>query len=234
MRIDSEPPALSNDTSPTFAFSANEDDVDFECRLDDGEWEPCASPKTYAGVADGPRTFAVRGTDAAGNVSEVAVSEPFAIDTVNPVTTITAGPTDGAAVEPGSVSFEFSADKDGSRFECKLDSGPFLPCSSPRVYEALASGSHTFAVRAIDALGNIGNPVQVSFEVLRCTSSEHARAEKQAADAKRKWKQAKRRVAKLKRKGASAKRVRKAIRQRKRAHRGYKQAQGKVRHCTVA
>ena len=55
-----------------FSFSAGDDrtaaaDLRLECRLDDGDWEPCTSPESYAGLGDGEHTFAVRATDAAGN-----------------------------------------------------------------------------------------------------------------------------------------------------------------------
>jgi len=39
-------------------------------------------------------------------------------------------------------------------FECKLDAGPFAPCSSPSTY-SVKRGQHTFAVRAKDAEGNV-------------------------------------------------------------------------------
>jgi hypothetical protein len=36
-----------------------------------------------------------------------------------------------------------------------LDSGSFETCTSPKTYSGLKKGSHTFAVRAVDAAGNL-------------------------------------------------------------------------------
>jgi hypothetical protein len=52
-----------------------------------------------------------------------------------------------------SARFAFAADQPRSRFECKLDHGPFKRCGSPRVYRHLAPGRHVFTVRAINADG---------------------------------------------------------------------------------
>lgn len=57
--------------SVSFTFSGGHTDADtgtigFECRLDQGAWEACTSPKTYTGLADSKTgyTFAVRAVDA--------------------------------------------------------------------------------------------------------------------------------------------------------------------------
>src|SRR5204863_481946 len=49
--------------------------------------------------------------------------------------------------------FTFTASKVGTMFECSLDAVGFYPCTSPRTYDSLAAGSHTFRVRAVDAAG---------------------------------------------------------------------------------
>ena len=98
--IASAPPATTIETSAAFAFVAGEVGVTFECSLDGAPYAPCASPAAYTSLALGPHTFAVRGRDAAGNVSlpataswtivtaplpDLAVSTfgPFSITVVN-------------------------------------------------------------------------------------------------------------------------------------------------------
>jgi hypothetical protein len=73
-------------------------------------------------------------------------------DTTPPETTIDSGPS--GTVKPKDATFMFHSSEAGSTFECKLDSGPYSACSSPKRYTGLANGSHTFLVRATDAAGN--------------------------------------------------------------------------------
>src|SRR5207247_1669164 len=61
-----------------------------------------------------------------------------------------------------SASFSFTATEAGSSFACRLDSGAFTPCVSPRSYSALGFGSHSFQVRATDAAGNT-DPTPASY-----------------------------------------------------------------------
>jgi hypothetical protein len=58
-RIDSHPsdPTVSN--SATFSFSRPDGTITFECKLDAGAFEACASPKTYPGLSLGSHTFTV-------------------------------------------------------------------------------------------------------------------------------------------------------------------------------
>ncbi len=68
-----------------------------------------------------------------------------------PTTTITGGPS--AATNDPTPTFTFSSEP-GTSFECKLDSGSYAPCSSPKTTSHLTDGSHSFDVRATDAEGN--------------------------------------------------------------------------------
>jgi dipeptidyl aminopeptidase/acylaminoacyl peptidase len=70
-----------------------------------------------------------------------------------PTTAITSGPTAGSTSSGRSATFEFGSDTEGSSFECRLDAGPLVGCSSPRRLTSLISGKHTFQVMATDEAG---------------------------------------------------------------------------------
>ena len=65
-----------------------------------------------------------------------------------------------------TASFEFSASKAGTQFQCRLDGGDFSPCSSPQQFGNLPEGTHTFEVRAFDSKGNVdGSPAVYTWTV---------------------------------------------------------------------
>jgi len=73
-------------------------------------------------------------------------------DTTPPDTTFNDRPDD--KTKKRTAHFEFSSSEPGSSFQCKLDDGEFATCSSPDEVK-VGKGKHTFAVRAIDAAGNV-------------------------------------------------------------------------------
>src|SRR5205814_5889063 len=78
------------------------------------------------------------------------------LDTVAPDTTLTGGPSN--PTNSSTASFTFQGTDAGSgiaRFECALDTAVMAACGSGVTYTALANGSHTFAVRAVDVAGNV-------------------------------------------------------------------------------
>lgn len=80
---------------------------------------------------------------------------PPAADTTAPEVSITETPED--PTEERSASFEFKADEEVQRFECRLDDGSFEECVSPQnIVGPLAAGEHVFAARAVDFAGNVG------------------------------------------------------------------------------
>lgn len=151
--VDTGPPDPDSDTTPTFTFSSV-DGVAFECDVDGTGFDPCASPRTYPALLDGPHVFSVRSTDLAGNVDPSPATHAWTIDTDPPETSLDSGPAQGSSTYDDSPSFTFSADEAGT-FECKMDGGLFTACSSPESYAGLAPGPHVFEVRAVDAAGNL-------------------------------------------------------------------------------
>ena len=66
--VDSGPSGETSSSSASFAFSATESNVSFECRLDGGPWESCTGGKAYSSLSAGSHTFYVRSRDQAGNL----------------------------------------------------------------------------------------------------------------------------------------------------------------------
>jgi hypothetical protein len=122
-------------------------------------------PTTYPVAADGTYTLYPWAKDAAGNVSAVfATPRTVVVDTTPPGTTITATPPDPSNSSDATFSFTGS-DPGGSGvagFQCRLDTGSWAGCTSPRSYTGLSDGQHTFQVRAIDNAGNV-DPTPASY-----------------------------------------------------------------------
>lgn len=173
--IDTLPPEVSvvsgpsgpnRDTTPTFTFSSDEAGSTFRCRIDSGAFGACSGPgssHTTAALAEGAHVFRVRATDAAGNTDTERRS--FAVDVTPPDTVINSGPS--GTTTDRTPTFSFSAvPASGATFQCKVDSGSFVSCSSPRTTSTLSVGTHTFRVRARDAAGNLDpTPAIRSFKV---------------------------------------------------------------------
>jgi hypothetical protein len=158
--IDAAPVSPTAANAASFSFSATDPGgsgvAGFECSLDAGAFTPCTSPQAYDSLADGAHGFEVRATDNAAN-SGAAAASAWSVDTVAPATTIDAKPASPTAANTASFSFSATDEPGGSGvagFECKLDAA-FAPCTSPKSYGSLGDGAHKFAVRAIDAVGNV-------------------------------------------------------------------------------
>jgi len=170
--ITSGPTGTTTSTSASLGFSATEVGSSFECKLDSGSWASCVSLKAYSGLTVGSHQFSARAKDAAGNIdaSPAALSwtveatpPPPPADTTAPDTSIIGGPA--STTTSTSASFAFSATETSS-FECKLDSGSWASCASPKSYSGLTVGSHQFSVRAKDTAGNVdGTPATQSWTV---------------------------------------------------------------------
>jgi hypothetical protein len=146
------PSGATASNSPTFGFTSSEANSTFECKLDGGAWEVCTSTRGYTSLSDGEHTFRVRATDAVGLTDPTEAVRTWTVDTVTPDTSITSGPSGDTTST--TASFGFTATEAGTTFECKLDGGAWESCTSGKAYSGLATGPHTFLVRATDAAGN--------------------------------------------------------------------------------
>lgn len=91
------------------------------------------------------------------------VGETYTVDKTPPDTTISAFPSNPSPFPTASFSFTGSDSGSGlASFQVQLDGAGFASSSSPANYTALANGSHTFQVRAVDAAGNM-DPTPASY-----------------------------------------------------------------------
>ena len=163
--IDDGPSKTVASSSASFTYSgAPLSDLDrFECSLDFGVFAACpAAGKGYADLPDGTHTFEVRAFDAVGNGDQTPAVRTWIVDTMPPVTSFESLPADPSA-EPRPL-VDFSADEPAT-FECALDDAAFAPCSPPLQLDELGDGSHTFRVRATDAVGNVAEPLEHTWVV---------------------------------------------------------------------
>jgi hypothetical protein len=69
----------------------------------------------------------------------------------------------GYAVEGQKASFSFTVDDETSTLECRLDAGSWIPCTSPKSYAGVSTGSHEFAVRATNVEATESNPADIGW-----------------------------------------------------------------------
>ena len=81
VQITQMPPAVSNSSTATFTFTATDAlslVSGISCRIDNGTYGTCVSPKTFTGLQNGPHSFDIRAVDSAGNLS-VPVNYMFSV-----------------------------------------------------------------------------------------------------------------------------------------------------------
>ena len=155
----------ANNATATIAFT-HTTYASFQCKLDAGAFTACTSPanlKTLNGnvnLADGSHTFTVQAVDAA-SAATAAATYTWTISTVAP--TITSAPASVTSATSATFTFTHVA---FSAFQCQLDAGAFAACNGGSVtYSGLALGSHTFTVRALDALSVLTPTATASWTI---------------------------------------------------------------------
>jgi hypothetical protein len=147
----------------SFEFRGSDDRTEeealiFECRIDGTAYKPCASPEVYSyrnhpKPFNGEHTFRVRAKDEGGKVDPTPAQRTWTVDTIGPETAI--GPEPSGTIALKKASFAFSSPESGATFQCKMDEGDYKSCIPRKGYSMLSQGSHTFKVRAQDALKNV-------------------------------------------------------------------------------
>ena len=155
-RIDSGPPPLTNAAQVQIAFAAQQPASGLECRLDDGAWEACASPRTVPAGADGDHAYAVRTVDDLGNRGAPA-TRTWRTDRTAPVLSLVAGPAPYSNAVPAPVPV--GRDRAG-RSTCRLDGAPSAQCEQ---FYDIADGSHTISWALADRAGNAASAVPAPY-----------------------------------------------------------------------
>ena len=163
--ITSGPPAISNTNSAQFTFTSNPAGATFQCKVDGGSFNPCGSPYSIGGLADGPHTFQVRAINTAGVTDPTPATWSWTI-ILNRPPTANAGP-DQSVDENTAVNLNGtgSSDPDGDTlsFSWIQTGGPVVTLTggntaapsftAPNV--APAGATLTFELKVIDGLGLI-------------------------------------------------------------------------------
>jgi Ricin-type beta-trefoil lectin domain-like/Ricin-type beta-trefoil lectin domain len=118
-------------------------------------------------ASDATYSSGYAGIEGEGNISR---STNFRAGVIGqpPNTTLVSGPN--GSVVP-NVSFAFSSSEAGGSLECSLDGAAYASCGSPKAYENLAEGAHTFKARAVNASGPDATPVERSFTVYKAAKA---------------------------------------------------------------
>jgi hypothetical protein len=158
LSIDSGPAGPTNDTTPSFGFTA-EAGTNVECSIDQATppYGSCTSATTHlvgTPLPEGTHVFRVRATDDGGN--HAIVSRTFTVDTKPPSLSIGFGPS--GTTGDSTPLFGFAAEA-GATVQCSIDQGTpaYGPCASATTHAAvapLADGAYVLRVRATDAAGN--------------------------------------------------------------------------------
>lgn len=149
-------------SSASFDFSG-EAGASFQCYLDTpATWSTCSSPVSYSSLAAGTHTLHVRQIDAAGNTSG-ETTRVWSVDLDGPPAPSVNGPS--GTVGAPTATITFSDTETPVTFMCSLDSAPAAGCTSPASLSGLANGSHSYAVYALDALGNSSATTTINWSV---------------------------------------------------------------------
>jgi hypothetical protein len=160
--IAAKPATLSAGTSATFTFTGPKGAA-LRCSLDAAAFTACTSPKNYSGLGQGTHTFRVKAV--VGADESAATAYTWTVDTVAPpAPLLTSKPSD--PTRNATNTFVWTDTETSAKFECAVESGAWATCASPYTWVLVDTnyGQHQFAVRAIDAAGNVSAEAAYRFK----------------------------------------------------------------------
>jgi acetyl esterase/lipase len=158
IKVTQKPASVTNSNSAKIAFTVSDNSgrvMQVTCSQNGTTFTSCSSPVVLSGLSAVSQKFYIRARDYSNNVSTVTIT--WKIDTTPPTAKITLAPA--ALTTSTTAAFTFIGSDGGSSvasFQCSLDSSNYAACTSPKSYSNLSYAVHSFAVRAIDAAGNVG------------------------------------------------------------------------------
>ncbi|MBI2690792.1 MAG: hypothetical protein HYX29_02420 [Solirubrobacterales bacterium] len=142
------PSGTSASQNATITITPAEAGGTLQGSLDGAAYATVTSPVNLTGLSNGSHTYSARQVDGVGNVGAVG-SLTWTVDTSAFTAAIATGPSGTVASQ--SATFTYTSTLAGSTFQCSLDGAAFASCpTGGQSYTALAQGSHTFQVRAIN------------------------------------------------------------------------------------
>ncbi|MBX9767276.1 MAG: Ig-like domain-containing protein, partial [Bdellovibrionales bacterium] len=103
---------------------------------------------------------------ASGKTVESSTQPYIMIDLHDPTVQIVSQPPASSSSAQGTFTFSSSDVGSGvDRTECKIDTAPYAPCTSPMTTAALSVGSHQFSIRSYDKAGRTSAIAQYSWVI---------------------------------------------------------------------
>lgn len=171
--IQNAPPPLAGSRSASFEFGSPRPGSQFQCRLDGGDFAPCASPHQVGDLPEGAHTFEVRAFDVHGNVDGSPAIYTWTVDVTAPAPRIGAASGDAPVIQ-GTAG---TASSDAASVTVQLFAGP-EPSGTPAQtvtagrdgagafsaqFERVPAGTYTARATQRDAAGNTGASAPVTF-----------------------------------------------------------------------
>jgi hypothetical protein len=162
--VNGAPSGLVNTRSANITFTVGKTmpPGSARCSLDGATPTACTSPQNLTGLADGPHSFAVSGTDSVGNFG--STTKNWTVDATKPVASIDSGPVGVSST--ADVDFTFSATDNmtaNPAIQCQIKNRKddtvvqtWTACTSP-YHQVRPTGKWQLQVRASDNAGNVSD-----------------------------------------------------------------------------